>query len=457
MEELLGMADDAMYEAKRNGLPVRLARHDGGGPHDLGGRRMFEQQLDMRVSEPTLFTAAIGIDRIHDMRRALGYGLGSKLVRELTQRLGLLDDQLYFERLSSDVLGVAFFTEDLDTARKIIERLRAGVEGPATLAGASVELRLTIGLAGPGLPVDVRDLTEQAQAALEDAWRSGTRLQIFELGDHAAASENIGLMADLRAAIARNELEIHYQPKLRISNGEIESLEALIRWTHPVIGTIPPSRFVPIAENTGDIRALTEWTIDRVLIDRATLAERGHGQTIYLNISADLVSDEAFADSLHDRLASHQGGIGIEITETAVLSNPERALANLNRLADAGIKIAIDDYGVGLSSLAYLKQLPATELKLDMMFITNLASSHRDPMIVRSTIELAHGLGLLVTAEGVEDMDAYMLLKVMGCDLLQGFIVSKALTTEALCEFLDAHDPKSAAVAEAEARVRLAA
>jgi diguanylate cyclase (GGDEF)-like protein len=440
LDTLLEMADDAMYEAKRTGLPIRVARRDAAQPGETT-RRKFEQQLDTRSPDQTLYAAAIGINRLNDIRRALGYGLGSKLVRELTHRLGMLEEDFGFERLSSNVLGVAFKAVDGEAAGAVLDRLRARLEGPVMLAGTTVEIRLTIGLSEAGPASAIRDLTEQAQAALEEAWRTGAAMMVFDEGEQAAASDNIGLMADMRSAVRAGALEVHYQPKLRAGTGEIEGMEALVRWTHPALGQIPPARFVPIAEKTGDIRALTDWVLDRVILDREALIARGHNQPIYVNVSADLVGDEDFALHLLERLRGLDGGIGIEITETAVLSNPDRALLHLRRLADEGIKIAIDDYGAGLSSLSYLKQLPATELKLDMMFITKLSTSHRDPMIVRSTIELAHGLGLLVTAEGVEDEDAVALLRVMGCDLLQGYLIAKPMPLPSLARFLDDHDP----------------
>ncbi len=444
MEELLGMADDAMYEAKRSGAPGGISQRDAPGTSGQGGRRVFEQQIDADHRGSNLFVAAIGIDRVREMRRALGYGLGSQLLRELTRRLEAESDALVFERLSSDVLGVAFFAADSKAARAILEQMRSAAEGPVAIGDAAVEIRLIIGVAGPGAVADVRDLAEQSQAALDDAWRNGARLRSFEPGDHASASENVVMMADLRDAIAHDRLEVHYQPKLRLATGEIDSFEALVRWPHLTLGTIPPSRFVPIAEKTGDIRELTEWVFNRVLADRAFFAIRGIAKTIYVNVSANLISDQAFAGDLIARLEPLDGAIGIEITETAVLANPTRALPNLNRLAEAKVKIAIDDYGVGLSSLAYLKQLPASELKLDMMFVTNLATSHRDPMIVRSTIELAHGLGMEVTAEGVDSIEAYALLKVMGCDMLQGYAISKALPADALIAFVESHDASPA-------------
>lgn len=440
LDTLLELADDAMYEAKRTGLPIRVARKDVSQPGETT-RRKFEQQLDTGSTDHTLYAAAIGVNRLNDIRRALGYGLGSKLVRELTHRLGMLEEDFGFERLSSNVLGVAFRAPDRDAACAILERLRSSLEGPLVLAGTSVDIRLTIGFSGPANASGIRDLTEQAQAALEQAWRVGSPMTIFDEGEQAAASDNIGLMVDMRAAVSAGALEVHYQPKLHASSGEIEGMEALVRWSHPVLGQVPPDRFVPIAEKTGDIRALTDFVLNRVILDRTELLKLGHTHPIYVNVSAELVGDEAFAQHLLERLRGHNGGIGIEITETAVLSNPERALLHLRRFADEGIKIAIDDYGAGLSSLSYLKQLPATELKLDMMFITKLATSHRDPMIVRSTIELAHGLGLMVTAEGVEDEDAVALLRVMGCDLLQGYLIARPMSLPSLVRFLSEHEP----------------
>ena len=229
---------------------------------------------------------------------------------------------------------------------------------------------------------------------------------------------------------------MHYPPKLRLATGRIESLEALIRWDHPTLGAIEPSRFIPVAEKTGDIRELTDWVIDRVLKDRATLPEQAQQKLIFINVSAQLIGDEAFAASLRQRLMPLAKVIGIEITETAVLANPERALRHLNQFADAGVKIAIDDYGVGLSSLSYLKELPASELKLDKLFIADLGQSDRNAMIVQSTINLAHGLGLLVTAEGVDSDKTGQLLKVMGCDLLQGFGIAHPLPIGEVAAFL---------------------
>lgn len=444
MESLLDLADDAMYEARRKGVPIRIARGQGQAEDDQGLRRIFEQQIGAAVAnEPTFYAASIGINRFRELRRTLGHGLASKLFRELTKRLIAHDEGLVVDRLSFDVLGVVFTACNQAEAIARIERVRAQIEQAVVLPEGHIDVQITTGLAGPGWPTDLRMLTEQSQSALDEAWRDGRSLGMFDEGQQEVVLENIVMMADMRVAVRDDALSVHYQPKVRTIDGAVDGVEALVRWNHPTMGQISPSRFVPVAERTGNIRAMTEWVLNRVIDDRNALAAAGHDATVYVNVSAELIGDNLFAEALLQRLAPQRGSIGIEITETAMLSNPACALENLNRLSASGVKIAIDDYGVGLSSLAYLKQLPASELKLDMLFIQNLTTSHRDPMIVRSTIELAHGLGLRVTAEGVDSAEAVALLRIMGCDLLQGFHIARPMPLESLKSFLSGHDAKA--------------
>ena len=246
------------------------------------------------------------------------------------------------------------------------------------------------------------------------------------------------LLEDLSQAMARDELHLGFQPKLRARTGTIDSVEALVRWPHPA-GDIPPDRFIGLAEEHDTIAELTRWVALRAVRDQAAMAAAGFDLTVYINLSAKLLPDRKFAAWLIDVLG-HGRKIGLEVTETAMISDPDGALANLRAFADAGIRIAIDDYGAGFSSLAYLKQVPAQELKLDRMFISGLASSHRDPLLVRSTIDLAHALEMEVTAEGIESPAELALLRIMGCDLMQGFHISRALPLGGLIPFLTAHE-----------------
>lgn len=248
------------------------------------------------------------------------------------------------------------------------------------------------------------------------------------------------LADDLDAAIVRNELFIVHQPKMRSRTGEITAVETLVRWQHPTRGLVGPNDFIGLAEERGEMRRITEWVIRQTIREQKSLAACGHSLAFNVNLSAKVLADRDFADWALATIREASGPIGFEITETAMIADPHGALRNLHLFADAGVKIAIDDYGAGLSSLAYLKQLPAHELKIDRMFISGLSSSHRDPLLVRSTIDLAHALDMEVTAEGVDSPAAMALLKVMGCDVVQGFLLAMPMPLGELRAFLDARE-----------------
>jgi EAL domain-containing protein (putative c-di-GMP-specific phosphodiesterase class I) len=255
-----------------------------------------------------------------------------------------------------------------------------------------------------------------------------------------AAPAVASLADDLHDAIDRNEFFLVHQPKMRARSGEVQAVETLVRWRHPTRGLIGPNDFIALAEERGEMRRLTEWVIRQTIVEQASLVGCGHSLTFNVNISARVLPDRDFAEWALATVSAASAPIGFEITETAMIADPEGALRNLHLFADAGIKIAIDDYGAGLSSLAYLKQLPAHELKIDRMFISGLSSSHRDPLLVRSTIDLAHALDMEVTAEGVDSPAALALLKVMGCDVIQGFLIAMPMAMGDLRAFLDARD-----------------
>jgi EAL domain-containing protein (putative c-di-GMP-specific phosphodiesterase class I) len=252
------------------------------------------------------------------------------------------------------------------------------------------------------------------------------------------------LAEDLDAAVVRNELFLVHQPKMRARSGDILGVETLVRWRHPTRGLIGPNDFISLAEERGHMRRITEWVIRQTLVEQRSLAACGHTLAFNVNISARVLPDRDFAEWALATVRDAAGPIGFEITETAMIGDPENALRNLHLFADAGIMISIDDYGAGLSSLAYLKQLPANELKIDRMFISGLSSSHRDPLLVRSTIDLAHALDMEVTAEGVDSPAALALLKVMGCDVIQGFLIATPMPLGDLRVFLDARADKAA-------------
>jgi EAL domain-containing protein (putative c-di-GMP-specific phosphodiesterase class I) len=242
------------------------------------------------------------------------------------------------------------------------------------------------------------------------------------------------------------EFRLVYQPKLHARRNAIDSVEALVRWDHPRLGMMLPDRFIDQCEASGAINELTLWTIKQAIADQRALRHQGYALRVFVNLSAQLLTEEPTVAAIC-ALATQSGvDIGIEVTESSVIADPAIAFANIRRLRESGICIAIDDYGAGLSSLTYLKQIEADELKIDKSFVTSLGTSHRDPLIVRSTIDLAHALGMSVTAEGVETPAAHALLTVMGCDMMQGYLIGRPMPPDALASYLETFDPASIAV-----------
>ena len=360
------------------------------------------------------------------LRRRAGRAGADGLVAGLVAKA-----QQTFPTLHITMLGRGLFEMDFDgrsprASDEVLAALRR-------IAGeASTPLALRFGVAIGSVQADELRLVEQAEAAL-------ARARTAEAGapaDGDAGADPAILGMELARAIDNDELVLFYQPKIHARRQEIDSAEALIRWQHPTRGLIFPGDFIPVAEAGDLIDRLTLWTIERAIKDQLDLRAVGHDLRLFINISGRLLGDADFAARACDLVAATDAKLGFEVTETSVIRDPSSAIANLQRFADIGIRIAIDDYGAGLSSLAYLKQLPARELKIDKLFITQLTSSHRDPLIVRSTIDLAHALDMEVVAEGVETHAALALLTVMGCDMVQGFLISRPVPRDALVAFL---------------------
>ena len=339
---------------------------------------------------------------------------------------------------------------DREVLTRTIEAVSEIVAHPLSTDGHPFKLGASIGAAAlpDGPEVEIK-LTEDAELALEAA-RTEQQPIVFDHERNKGRLDDHLLSRDLLSAIGTDQLFLHYQPKVHLRNQEVKSLEALIRWRHPVLGFVGPSDFIPIAERTRVIDALTLWTIEQVLRDQSALREHGHLLPIFINIAAPLLSDGAFVNRALALVKASDTGLGFEITETSLINKPDIAIANLNKFAQIGVTLAIDDYGAGLSSLAYLKQLPARELKIDKMFVTELTKSNRDPLIVRSTIDLAHALDMEVVAEGVESPGALALLSVMGCDLVQGFLISRPIALNELIAYLGQDISVSFAAFDAE-------
>jgi EAL domain-containing protein (putative c-di-GMP-specific phosphodiesterase class I) len=312
------------------------------------------------------------------------------------------------------------------------------IDEPVQLDGAAIDVSLTSGFIvhhdgaeGAG------EAIERASIALIQARRRSLKAAAFDAADYGDPTANLMLMAELRRALKEGEVVVHYQPKLDLHSGAFSGAEALVRWRHPTRGLIRPDLFIPMAEETGHIRPLTLWVLDVVADDRRTASAAGYDLRFSVNISGRLLGDEEFARSLESKIGDEIAGLCFEVTETAVIEQPERGLAALERFAASGVEISLDDYGVGLSSLAYLKSIRAHELKIDKSFVLGLGGDPRETLLVRSTINLGHDLGLKVTAEGVEDAETLAALRAMGCDMAQGFFFARAMALDELLNFLN--------------------
>jgi EAL domain-containing protein (putative c-di-GMP-specific phosphodiesterase class I) len=247
------------------------------------------------------------------------------------------------------------------------------------------------------------------------------------------------LVGELRRAIERGELILHYQPKAELRSGRVQWVEALVRWDHPTRGRLFPDEFIPLAEQTGLIRPLTAWVLDEALTQTSAWLVNGLRLGVAVNLSARNLHDGELPGQVQELLHKHSfppALLKVEITESSLVVDPERAMHILSRLRAMGVQVAIDDFGVGYSSLAYLKKLPVTELKIDRSFIQQMVVNRHDAAIVRSTIDLSHELGLEVVAEGVEDEATWDLLYRLGCDVVQGNLISSPLSPAELAEWL---------------------
>lgn len=382
------------------------------------------------------FIAFVEITNFAALRRYLGRTRADALVLDLEKRIVSALPTTISTVIGRPTIELTFdgaSYADLETTNA---QLRAAISAPFDIDNEMHTIEIVIGAAGApiGTTEDVR-LTEEAEGALEEA-RQERRSVLRDLSAGTPAFDRLTLTRELPLAIVNGEMFLQYQPKLHVRDQKVASAEALVRWQHPTRGLILPSDFITVAEEARQISALTLWTLDEVIRDQRTIAKDGHDLTIFVNISGQLLGEKSFVEAACEKVRDGGAKIGFEITETAVIRDPDCAIANLKIFADQGITIAIDDYGAGLSSLAYLKQLPARELKIDKMFVLQLTSSNRDPLIVRSTIDLAHALDMEVTAEGVETQAAMALLSVMGCDMIQGYLISRPVSIDAFRRYL---------------------
>lgn len=429
---------------------TRLAKTDVAT--DLPNRSAFEDHITLqrdRCGEDGLVVVAIGIERFSHIRAVWGVAYAHTLVSRLQSILIALFDRAYVARLSADTLGLTLSPcaaeQALPLARAIVARLAKRIK---VTEDQSLDVVVTLGVYHIGASRPAADeMIERSLIALDQARASKSSIVLFDPRIYSELADNLLLTDQLYAALQQKQMEVWYQPKFDYHSGRITAVEALVRWQHPERGFVSPQRFVRIAEETGCIRDLTLQVLQTCLADQSRLKALGIELAISINYSGRLLSDEQFNARTLSLCDNAAGPICLEITETAVIEDPTIGLAAINTFVSHGLDISIDDFGTGLSSLSYLKQIPAHELKIDRAFIMELESGQRDALLVRTSIDLAHGLGMKVTAEGVETAAAFGLLQAMGCDMAQGYGIAKPMPFDKLVPFIEDFSRKGMAVA----------
>jgi diguanylate cyclase (GGDEF)-like protein len=383
------------------------------------------------------------LDRFKYVNDTLGHPVGDMVLQQVAKRLSaLVRKSDTTARLGGDEFAVLLVNAGIEEAGGVARKIVAALEQPIVVNQHALDVRASIGIAGfPAHGADAETLVRQGDAAMYAAKRANSGFAVYEARMHAQREELLTMLSELRQAIERGELRLLYQPKVTLSGGVTTGVEALVRWMHPAKGMVAPDRFIPFAEQTGFIKTLTAWVVDAAARQGAAWRAAGRSVRISVNISAQDLLNPELPDLLAGALERHALPaqlLGIEITESGVMQDAARAVEVLRRLEGLGVRRSIDDFGTGYSSLAYVKQLNVDELKIDRSFIRNIVRDERDRAIVMSTVELAHNLGLDVIAEGVEDQPTADLLRELGCDAIQGWLVSRPLEAAALETWLRA-------------------
>jgi diguanylate cyclase (GGDEF)-like protein len=384
-------------------------------------------------TEASVAVIMLDLNRFKHVNDVLGYAVGDQVLVGIAERLGraLARDGDVVARLSGDEFGVLLCRTDAQQAQAVALRIEQALEQPLAMGEHKVDMGAGIGIACWPLHADDGDaLLVRAEMAMYDAKRRSNGPVTYDPAIDATSAQTLTLISELRQAVDRNELRLYLQPKLALEDRRVVGAEALVRWQHPQRGLVPPVQFIPFAEQTGFIRHLTMWVFEEAAKHWLALADEGLQLRLSVNLSTRDLLDLDLPQKFAALLARHgvpAAAFCLEITESAIMDDPQRALATLDALSAMGFKLSIDDFGTGYSSLAYLKRLPVDELKIDQSFVRNMQSDRDDEMIVRSTIDLAHNLGITVVAEGVETAEAWNLLRDLRCDQAQGYHMGRPM------------------------------
>lgn len=380
-------------------------------------------------SAPQARIAVARIEGFSATASACGPLVTADLVRRIAERVALATRGGAVYRVDEATLAWSVDGRDLDEIGDRFDALAALMRAPVEAGGRRVDVAMTFGFA-TGAGAEVRQLVANATLAASEAAKCGDRWQMFTAGDQEAANWRLSLLGELDAALAGGDIWVAHQAKFDLGTRTVLGSEALVRWQHATRGPIPPDLFIPAVEANGRMHELTLHVLTTALRDAADWRRNGEPLGVAVNISATLLTQPGFVEEIQaalDRSGLPARTLTLEVTESAAMTSSEAAVAALERLRDLGIKLSVDDYGTGQSTLTYLKRLPASELKIDKSFVQSIAHNRSDAILVRSTIDLAHELGLSVVGEGVEDAECLEALAALGCDTAQGYHIARPL------------------------------
>jgi diguanylate cyclase (GGDEF)-like protein len=404
---------------------------------ELPNRAQFREALQAEISaaqnDQQVSVVMLDLDRFKHINDVLGYTFGDQVLKSVGRRLSRLaeGDNCLVARMGGGEFALLLAGRGPDAALLCAQRVVCVLEDPVSLDGQTVDISAGIGIATwRQHALEVDELLGHAELAMYAAKRKNLGIVVYDAKLDSTSAQNLTLLSELRQAIDGNELRLFLQPKIFLNTNAVSAAEALVRWEHPVRGMVQPMQFIPFAEQTGFIRHLTLWMFEAAAIQWHSLQPSVGELKIAINLSTRDLMDGDFPAKIDALLAKYgvpRSGFCLEITESAIMDDPQRAEATLDQLAASGFKLSIDDFGTGYSSLAYLKSLPVNELKIDKSFVMGMEKDESDAKIVRSTIDLAHNLGLTVVAEGVENAHIYRLLADLQCDEAQGYYMGKPM------------------------------
>jgi diguanylate cyclase (GGDEF)-like protein/PAS domain S-box-containing protein len=433
-------------------LNEHQARHDpltGLANRTLFGERIERALEDARPTGNLVAVMVMDMDRFKEVNDSLGHHAGDELLREVASRLsGALRSSDPIARIGGDEFGVLLPAPSghADVAAAV-ERLVEALEEPIGVQGLPLVVEASIGIAlFPDDGDDIDTLMRAADVAMYTAKEEKTGYAFYDGSTRQLDLARLTLVGELRRALEKRELVLHYQPQEVLEDGSIRSVEALLRWNHPERGLIPPAEFIPLAQQTGLIRPLTLYVMGEALRQCREWEQEGQRLSVAVNVSARNLLDVEFpaqVEELLDAWGLDAARLELEITEDAVLTDPVRTKAILDELAAMGVRLSIDDFGTGYSSLAYLKRLPIQQIKIDRSFVMGMPTNEDDATIVRSTIDLGRNLGLEVVAEGVESEEVWKELRALGCTVAQGYYLSRPLPPDELGDWLSCRRPRT--------------